>query len=137
MGGVIAILLFILRIIITLHVKAIAFLIKRIDVTNGLIAGSSFNILTANIHMNIWVRIVLAVVIIIGSILLQHFFKPARIVFGILSSFFLGLIAYAVFQKNTRFSPFIPMGIAFLVSCILNVLFWFRIGIKKSEDDEE
>ena len=137
MGSVIAILFFMARIIITIHIKAISFLIKRIDVTNGLIAGSSFNILTANIHMNVWVRIVIAVVIIIGSILLQHFFKPARIVFGILSSFFLGLIAYAVFQENTRVSPFIPMGIAFLLSGMLNVLFWLRIGIKNSEDDEE
>ncbi len=125
------------RIIITIHIKAISFLIKRIDVTNGLIAGSSFNILTANIHMNVWVRIVIAVAIIIGSILLQHFFKPARIVFGILSSFFLGLIAYAVFQENTRFSPFIPMGIAFLLSGMLNVLFWVRIGLKETEAEED
>ena len=74
MGSVIAILFFMARIIITIHIKAISFLIKRIDVTNGLIAGSSFNIITANIHMNVWVRIVIAVAIIIGSILLQHFF---------------------------------------------------------------
>ncbi len=137
MGSVIAILFFMARIIITIHIKAISFLIKRIDVTNGLIAGSSFNILTANIHMNVWVRIVIAVAIIIGSILLQHFFKPARIVFGILSSFFLGLIAYAVFQENTRFSPFIPMGIAFLLSGMLNVLFWVRIGLKETEAEED
>ncbi len=137
MGSVIAILFFMARIIITIHIKAISFLIKRIDVTNGLIAGSSFNILTANIHMNVWVRIVIAVAIIIGSILLQHFFKPARIVFGILSSFFLGLIAYAVFQENTRCSPFIPMGIAFLLSGMLNVLFWVRIGLKETEAEED
>jgi hypothetical protein len=137
MGSVIAILFFMARIIISIHIKAISFLIKRIDVTNGLIAGSSFNILTANIHMNVWVRIVIAVAIIIGSILLQHFFKPARIVFGILSSFFLGLIAYAVFQENTRFSPFIPMGIAFLLSGMLNVLFWVRIGLKETEAEED
>ena len=124
MGSVIAILFFIARIIITIHIKAISFLIKRIDVTNGLIAGSSFNIITANIHMNVWVRIVIAVAIIIGSILLQHFFIPARIVFGVLSSLFLGLIAYALFQNNTSISPLIPSVIVAILVGLHNLFGW-------------
>ena len=54
------------------------------DVTNGLIAGSAFQILTENQQISIWLRVEIVILIIVGSILLQHFFKPARIVLGVI-----------------------------------------------------
>ena len=128
MGSVIGILFLMARIIITIHVKAILFLLKHFDITNGLIAGSTFQILTGNLHINVWIRVVIVVGIIAASILLQHFFKPARIIFGILSSIFFGIIAYGFFQDNTKFSPYIPMGITIIIVAALNVLSWIRIS---------
>ena len=136
MGSVIGILFLIARIIITIHVKAILFLLKHFDVTNGLIAGSTFQIVTGNLHINIWVRVGIVIGIIVGSILLQHFFMPARIIFGILSSAFLGIIAYGIFQENTKFSPYIPMGIAIAIAGSLNVISWYRISHKLETNDE-
>ena len=80
-------------------------------------------------------RVEIVILIIVGSILLQHFFKPARIVLGVISSTFLGLIAYGAFQGNTSFSPFIPMGIAIGIAATLNVISWFRMDIGNKESD--
>ena len=135
MGSVIGILFLIARIIITIHVKVILFLLKHFDITNGLIAGSTFQILTMNIHMNVWIRVVIAVVIIAASILLQHFFMPARIIFGILSAVFLGIISYGIFQDNTKLSPYIPMGITIIIVAALNVLSWIRISPCNDSED--
>ena len=135
MGATIAVLLLMAKLIIKVHIKAILFLIKHFDVTNGLIAGTTFQIMTGNLRINTWIRVGIVIGIIAGSILLQHFFKPARIVFGILSSAFLGLIAYGIFQENTTVSPFIPMGIAIGIAASLNVISWFRIDSGKIETD--
>lgn len=136
MGAAIAFLLLIARIIIKIHIKVIVFLLKHFDVTNGLIAGSTFQILTEKLDINIWIRVVIVVGIIAGSILLQNFFKPARIIFGILSSAFLGLIAYGIFQENARISPFIPMGVTIGIVGTLNVLSWYRIGFNQSKEEK-
>ena len=41
MGATIAVLLLMAKLIIKVHIKAILFLIKHFDVTNGLIAGTT------------------------------------------------------------------------------------------------
>lgn len=135
MGAAISVLLLMARLIIKVHIKAIWFLIKHFDVTNGLIVGSAFQILTENLQIKIWLRVGIVILIIAGSILLQRFFKPVRIVLGVISSAFLGLIAYGAFQGNTSFSPFIPMGIAIGIAATLNVISWFRMDIGNKESD--
>ena len=110
--------------IIRIHIKAILFLIRRFEITNGLIAGFTFQMLTGKLNMNIWVRVAIIICIVVASILLQYFFKAARVLFGVIGSVFVGFIAYAVFQDNLYFSPYIPMIIAIILSGIVNILGW-------------
>ena len=110
--------------IIRIHIKAILFLIRRFEITNGLIAGFTFQMLTGKLNMNIWVRVAIIICIVAASVLLQYFFKPARVVFGVIGSVFIGLIAYVVFQDNIYFSPYIPMIIAIILSGIVNIFGW-------------
>ena len=110
--------------IIRIHIKAILFLIRRFEITNGLIAGFTFQMLTGKLNMNIWIRVAIIICIVAASILLQYFIKPARVVFGVIGSVFIGIIAYAVFQDNIHFSPYIPMIIAIILSGIVNIFGW-------------
>ena len=135
MGAVIAVLFFIARIIIKVHIEVIMFLIKHFDITNSLIAGSVFQILTRNIELNIWVRVGTIIGIITVSYLLQHFFLPARIAYGILSSAYLGLLAYGLFQDSSKISPFIPMGITVGLAGSLNVISWYRMKISREQEE--
>ena len=122
--------------IIRIHIKAILFLIRRFEITNGLIAGLTFQMLTGKLNMNIWVRVAIIICIVVGSILLQYFLKPARVVFGVIGSVFVGLISYVVFQDNLYFSPYIPMIIAIILSGIVNIFGWKLRRVSATKDLE-
>ncbi len=126
MAGTIAVLLFLARVIITIHIKIFLFLIKHFDITNGLIVSLFVHLFTQGIQVNIWIRVTLFVLITAGCIIFQHLFKSARIVFGLVSSFFGGLIVYGIFQKSNVL-PWIPFAIAFILTGVLNYLSWYRI----------
>ncbi len=134
MGGPIAVLVFLARIIITIHVKIFLFLIKHFDITNGLIVSLFVQVFTQDTQVNIWVRISVLALITAGSVILQHFFRPARIVFGLVSSFFCGLIAYGIFQ-DSKVMPWIPFVIAFLITAGLNYLNWYRVGLSDKVEE--
>ena len=133
MAGTIAVLFFLARVIVTIHIKVFLFLIKNFDITNGLIVSLFVQVFTQDLQVNIWVRIAVLVLITVGCIVLQHFFKPARIVLGLISSFFCGLIAYGLFQDSKIFS-WIPFVVAFLITAGLNYLSWHKI---RTTDKEE
>lgn len=133
MAGTIAVLLFLARVIITIHIKIFLFLIKHFDITNGLIVSLFAQVLTQDLQINIWIRVALLVFIMVGCIVLQHLFKPSRIVFGLVSSFFFGLMAYGLF-KGSKIFPWIPFFAAFMITCFLNFLSWIRIDSKKAVD---
>ena len=133
MAGTITVLFFLARVIISIHIKMFLFLIKHFDITNGLIVSLFVQVFTQDLQVKIWVRIAVLVLITVGCIVLQHFFKPARIVLGLISSFFCGLIAYGIFQDSKIFS-WIPFAIAFLITCILNYLSWYRISMAHKEE---
>lgn len=136
MGGPIAVLVFLARIIITIHAKIFLFLIKHFDITNGLIVSLFVQVFTQNLQVNIWIRVAGLILITAGSVVFQHLFRPARIVFGLVSSFFCGLMAYGIFQESRVF-PWIPFAIAFGITGVLNFLSWLRIESKKESRDVE
>ena len=63
MAGTIAVLLFLARVIITIHIKIFLFLIKHFDITNGLIVSLFVHLFTQGIQVNIWIRVTLFVLI--------------------------------------------------------------------------
>ena len=137
MAGAISVLLLLTRLFISIHVKVILFLIKHFEITNGLIVALWVSVFTRDIKMYIWIRITMLAVIVAGSIVLQYFFKPARIIYGIISSLFGGLIAYGIFQDSGTLSPCIPFVIATFITGALNVLCWVRIGLAKRGEEAD
>lgn len=131
MGGAISVLLSLAILILKLHIKFLMFLIKRFDITNSLIIGMMLETLTQNLEINIWIKAVVIAFIIAGCIVLQYFFKPARIVFGIGSSVFGGMIAYEIAKEFDSTIPFVPMAITIIIVAILNVLSWFGLDNKR------
>ena len=111
--------------VISLHIKAICFLIKHFDLTNSLFTSFAVWILTDKIKMPIGVTVVMLILISVISFLLQHFFKPARIVFGIIGSFMCGAVVYALFDGNGKFSAYIPMAVAIVIFGIVNIIGWW------------
>ncbi|MCR4929119.1 MAG: hypothetical protein K5988_03890 [Lachnospiraceae bacterium] len=75
--------------------------------------------------MPIGVKIAMLIFIAVISFLLQHFFKSARIVFGIIGSFMCGAVVYALFDGNGKFSAYIPMSIAMVIAGIVNAIGWW------------
>lgn len=122
--------------VISLHIKAICFLIKHFDLTNSLFTSFAVWILTDKIKMPIGVRVVMLILIAVISFLLQHFFKPARIVFSIIGSFMCGALVYALFDGNGKFSAYIPMMISIALNIMFNVSGWLikNKNYKEKED---
>ena len=133
MFSAIGVLLLMARIVIKVHIKMILFLIKRFEITNGLIVALSAEALTLNLNVNIMIRVIAFILITVGCVLLQYFFIPARIMFGAFSSILLGAIAYTVFKENTDIFPYIP---AIIVAFITGLLNWFGWKIRIKENIE-
>ncbi len=121
--------------IIRIHIKVLFFLIKRFEITNGLIVALSAEALTLNLNLNIWIRVIAFVIITAVCVILQYFFIPARIMFGAFSSILLGAIAYMVFKENTHVFPYIPMIIVASLTGLLNWIGW-KLRIKSEKLDE-
>lgn len=137
MLSAISVLLLMARIVIKVHIKVILFLIKRFEITNGLIVALSAEAITLNLNLNIWIRVIAFILITVGCILLQYFFIPARIMFGAFSSILLGAIAYTVFKDNTNIFPYIPMIIVTSLTGLLNWIGWkLRLDSLELEDDK-
>ena len=123
--------------IIRIHIKLLLFLIKRFEITNGLIVALSAEALTLDLSLNIWIRVIAFILITVGCVLLQYFFIPARIMFGAFSSILLGAIAYTVFKENTHIFPYIPMIIVASLTGLLNWIGWkLRLDSIKLDDDK-
>ncbi len=110
---------------IKLHIRILIFLIKHFDITNSLLTSIAIWILTDQIEMPIGLRIGMLVGIAVISFLLQHFLKPARILFAIVGSFMCGAFAFAFFKDNESFSAYIPMAIAMVIAGIVNFIGWW------------
>lgn len=110
---------------IKLHIRILIFLIKHFDITNSLLTSIAVWMLTDQIEMPIGLRIGILVGIAVISFLLQHFIKPARIVFAVIGSFMCGAVAYAFFKDNESFSAYIPMVITMVIAGIVNFIGWW------------
>ena len=132
MAGTIAVLFFLARVIVTIHIKVFLFLIKHFDITNGLIVCLSVHVFTQDIRINIWVRIAVLISIMVGCILLQHFFILARIVFGTGSSIFGGMIAYGIAEECGNSFPVIPMIITIVITTALRTVVMLVKNKKRS-----
>ena len=110
---------------IKLHIRILIFLIKHFDITNSLLTSIAVWMLTDQIEMPIGLRIGILAGIAVISFLLQHFIKPARIVFAVIGSFMCGAVAYAFFKDNESFSAYIPMVITTVIAGIVNFIGWW------------
>ena len=110
---------------IKLHIRILIFLIKHFDITNSLLTSIAVWMLTDQIEMPIGLRIGMLVGIAVISFLLQHFLKPARILFAIVGSFMCGAVAFAFFKDNESFSAYIPMAITMVIAGIVNFIGWW------------
>ncbi len=137
MFGAISVLLLIARVVIKVHIKVIVLLLKRFDVTNSLIVGFTVGLFSHGINVNIWIKVGAIALIIVSCILIQHFFKPSRIVFGMGSSIFVGLMAYGISEEIGRVNPFIPMAVAIAITAMLNCISWFGIKMNREKDTQE
>lgn len=110
---------------IKFHVRMIIFLIKHFDITNSLLTSIAVWMITDRIEMHMGLRIGMITGIAVISFILQHFLKPARILFAIIGSFMCGAVAYALFKDNGSFSAYIPMVITMIIVGIVNFVGWW------------
>ncbi len=110
---------------IKFHVRMLIFLIKHFDITNSLLTSIAVWMITDRIEMHIGLRIGMLTGIAVISFILQHFLKPARILFAIIGSFMCGAVAYALFKDNGSFSAYIPMVITMIIVGIVNFVGWW------------
>ncbi len=134
MFGFIAVIFHGLLMFFGMLLKAVLFLLKRFDVTNSLLVGAGTVVATLQIELHPGIRVGIFVFISAVSMILQHFFKPARIVFGAVSAFLAGLIAYGVSRDTGYMFPFVPMVIAMISVGLLNFISWLSISSRYQRD---
>ena len=114
--------------------KGFFFLIRRFDITNSLLLGGGLAIASYRLEIHPAIKWGVIVFLSVGSCILQHFFKPARIVFGVMSSLFAGFMAYGISNESDFINPIIPTVIAVLVTGVLNTLSWIGITARLKRD---
>lgn len=134
MFGLVSTIVNIFIVLFGISVRIVFFLLKRFDITNGLITGVGALLGTYRIQMHPGIRCGIFVIVVVVSILLQHFFKPVRIAFGVLCSLFAGFMAYGIaHDAGTKYS-YIPMVIAAVICGLLNAFSWLIISSEYHRD---
>ena len=118
--------------ILTGIVNAILFLLRRIDITNSLLASSLVQALTFKMDISAGIRWAMFIGLVIVSLVAQHMFKAAKIGYGIFSILAVGAIAYGWTNYDSASAQYTAIGIAMVIAGILNVIGWGGIVAEKS-----
>ena len=109
-------------------IRLVLFLIRRFDVTNGLLLSSLVQLVNVNREWTASFRWILFFVVLGVSVIIQHCSKVGKIVFSIFSSISAGLIGAVWMPYDTVVTKYTVMVVCILVVAILNYVSW--MGMK-------
>lgn len=110
------------------------FLIRRFDVTNGLLLSGLIQLVNVNREWTAGFRWVLFFAIFGISMLIQHFSKVGKVLFAVFSSISAGLIGAVWVQYDSSITRYAVMVVCFAVVAFLNYASW--TGMKEADGAE-
>lgn len=100
------------------------FIVSRIDFLSSLLLGLLFYMLTYTQGWSKSVYIIAVVVIVVGSMLLQHFLKVFRIIYGLFTCVIASILGPILMGYDSDAKMYLIMGICFGVTALWSFLSW-------------
>ena len=100
------------------------FLIRRFDVTNGLLLSGLIQLVNVNRDWTASLRWILFFVVLGASLLIQHYSIIGKVLFAVFSSVSAGLLGAVWMQYDSNATRYTVMVVCFTVVAILNYASW-------------
>ena len=110
--------------LISIILSGLLFLIGRIDILSSSLLGLLFFLLTYRYEWSMSVYIIGILAIFAISMILQHFIKVFRIIYGLFTSVAVSLLASAFIGCSSEANMYKGMAICFMVTAVWTIISW-------------
>lgn len=110
--------------LISTILSGLLFLIARIDILSSSVLGLLFFLLTYRYEWSMPVYIIGIVAIFTVSMMLQHFIKVFRIIYGLFTSVAVSLLASDFIGCSSEVNMYKAMAICFGVTAVWTIISW-------------
>ena len=110
--------------LISTIMSGLLFLIARIDILSSSLLGLLFFLLTYRYEWNMPVYFIGIIAIFAISMMLQHFIKVFRIIYGLFTSVAVSLLASAFIGCCSEENLYMAMAICFSVTVVWTIISW-------------
>lgn len=110
--------------LISTMLSGLLFLIGRIDILSSSLLGLLFFLLTYRYEWSMSVYIIGILAIFAISMILQHFIKVFRIIYGLFTSVAVSLLASAFIGCSSEANMYKAMAICFSVTAVWTIISW-------------
>ena len=110
--------------LISTILSGLLFLIGRIDILSSSLLGLLFFLLTYSYEWSMSVYIIGILAIFTVSMMLQHFIKVFRIIFGLFTSVTISLLVTAFIGCSSEANMYKGMAICFSVTTVWTIISW-------------
>ena len=110
--------------LISTILSGLLFLIGRIDILSSSLLGLLFFLLTYRYEWSMSVYIIGILAIFAISMILQHFIKVFRIIYGLFTSVAVSLLASAFIGCSSEVNINTAMAISFCVTAVWTIISW-------------
>ena len=110
--------------LISTILSGLLFLIGRIDILSSSLLGLLFFLLTYRYEWSMSVYIIGILAIFAISMILQHFIKVFRIIYGLFTSVAVSLLASAFIGCSSEANMYKGMAICFSVTAVWTIISW-------------
>ena len=110
--------------LISIILSGLLFLIARIDILSSSVLGLLFFLLTYRYEWSMPVYIIGILAIFTVSMMLQHFIKVFRIIYGLFTSVAVSLLASAFIGCSSEVNMYKAMAICFGVTAVWTIISW-------------
>ena len=110
--------------LISTILSGLLFLIARIDILSSSLLGLLFFLLTYRYEWSMPVYIIGILAIFAISMILQHFIKVFRIIYGLFTSVAVSLLASAFIGCSSEANMYKGMAICFMVTAVWTIISW-------------
>ena len=110
--------------LISTIISGLLFLIARIDILSSSLLGLLFFLLTYSYEWSMSVYIIGILTIFAVSMMLQHFIKVFRIIYGLFTSVAVSLLVSAFIGCSSEANMYKGMAICFMVTAVWTIISW-------------
>ena len=110
--------------LISTILSGLLFLIGRIDILSSSLLGLLFFLLTYRYDWSMSVYIIGILAIFAISMMLQHFIKVFRIIYGLFTSVAVSLLVSAFIGCSSEANMYKGMAICFMVTAVWTIISW-------------